>query len=302
MDAEIDLVINTFERTYRNVLAPGTFRRVEEQNLRRFRRRVALINNVGDLDDARRRAASLRDSGEIDEYHVVEDRLDKALAATGLTRRDLGRIPHYSDCALVAVTLPGAPWLLYWDAEVELDRPYDWISPSVDLMEADERVVGASPTGSTGEARWSTLEVVGDFALSFGLSDQLFLARRKDLGRPIYGCSALASLRFPLAHVAPVFEQRLDAYMRSVNRYRASHLCAIYHHPKNQGFQHPRATAPEKLRRVRNHLIFRILGFSKVRHRKLVVNCRPRTAGERARLARWEELWRAACAPAGGES
>lgn len=292
MSAEVDLVVNTFERTYRETLRPGFFPGIEAQNCRRFARRVALINNVDDLTDARARADRLVAAGEIDEYHLVAEHIDRALGNCGLTRADLGRIPHYSDCALVAVTLPGAPWLLYWDAELSVSHAFDWVGPSIRLMEGDARVLVANPASWRAEVRFLTLEVSGDFALSYSFSDAVFLARRPDLSGPHYRHTCPASLRYPLAHIDAVFEQRLESYMRAHRRLRASHLGVVYSHPETEGAAYPGEGRMERFRRLRNHLVFRILGYSRVRSPRLVVNCRPRRAAERDRLLAWEREWR----------
>lgn len=266
MQTEIDLVVNTFERTYRAALAPGVFPRIEAENLRSFARKVALINNVNDPDDARQRAEALLAKGEIDAFFFVADLLDGALKRTGLSRRDLGRVPHYTDCALVAITLPGAPWLLYWDAEVTLRHPANWIDPALELMEKDARVLVANPAGWRGEVNWMTFDFSGPFALGYGFSDAVFLARRADLARPIYRERCLASVRFPLAHIAPVFEQRVDSYMRRHRRLRATHASVVYEHPDDWGLSYPNLSLAEALRRRRNYIISRILGRLHLRH------------------------------------
>src|SRR6476646_11812073 len=118
--ASVDLVVNTFERTYRDVLSPGFFEGLEDQNRRAFAQKLALINNVSDPGDAVARATALVERGELDGFEIVAQHLDRALAATGLTRKELEPLLHYSDCVLVAATLPGSPWILYWDAEARL--------------------------------------------------------------------------------------------------------------------------------------------------------------------------------------
>ena len=61
----VDLVVNCWERSYREVLAPGFFAGIAEQNRFPFAGRVALVNNVDDVADARRRAQRLVDAGEL---------------------------------------------------------------------------------------------------------------------------------------------------------------------------------------------------------------------------------------------
>lgn len=269
--SEVDLVINTFERNYRDVLRRGFFPAIEEQNRFRFAARVALINNVADRAAAADRAETLLATGEIDRYHFVDERLASALQLTGLTRRDLGRIPHYSDCALVAVTLPGSPWLLYWDADVHLRESVDWLSPALELSARDPRIMAANPAWWRGGVGRETIETTGPFALGHGFSDAVFLGRRADFARPIYRERCLASLRYPLAHIAADFEQRVDAYMRTHRRLRATHIGAVYEHPETEGAGYPAASAVERIRRWRNLLVVRLLGVLRSRRPTLRV-------------------------------
>ena len=263
---QVDLVVNTFERTYRDVLAPGVFDAIAERNRFGFARRVALINNVGDRADAEARARALVDAGDLDDYVVVADGLDRALARTGLSRRDLEPSPHYTDCALVAVTAPGAPWLLYWDADVTLDRPFDWITPAIELMERDPRVLVANPGwGDARSLEHETRERSGDFALGVGFSDQVFLARRAELGGPIYGQRCVSRLRYPEAERgAYVFEARVDAHMRHHGRLRATHTGVDYAHPAG-ATSHRRLAPLDRARQIRNGLILRAVRASPVK-------------------------------------
>ena len=94
---------------------------------------------------------------------------------------------------------------------------------------------------------------MGDFSLGHGFSDQLFLARRAELAAPIYTTRCLAELRYPLAHIGPVFESRVDAHMRHHGRLRATWTRARYIHPEtNVGGSYPADTVGDRLRLVRN--------------------------------------------------
>ncbi len=234
------------------MLSPGFFARIEAENRFAFAGRVALINNVDDLADARARAGRLLESGELTGVVVVAEHLDAALAATGLTRRHLGRLQHFTDCAIVAVTLPGAPWLLYWDADLHLVEPVDWITPSIELMERDRRVLVACPNnGHHPEPGRTAIAVRDGFAFAYEFSDMVFLARRAELARPIYRDRSVARWRFPLAHIGHIFEARLDAHLRRAGRLRALHLGSTFRHAmEGIGAGHPSHTRPERLRRM----------------------------------------------------
>ncbi|HEX5926561.1 MAG TPA: hypothetical protein VFY45_22215, partial [Baekduia sp.] len=186
MSPDVDLVVNCFERSYRKVLAPGFFARIAGDNARAFASQTVVINNVDDRADAAALADARVAAGEIDRYVFVADRLDGALAQCGLTRDELEPIPYFTDFALVAATLDGPDWMMMWDADLRLREPADWITPAIALMERDDRIMVANPNWPVDNLDAFTSETVGDFAIGQGFTDQAFLARRSELGRPIY--------------------------------------------------------------------------------------------------------------------
>ncbi len=257
---EVDLVVNTFERNYRAVLSPGVFAGIEDQNRFRFTRRVALINNVVDVADAQTRADVLVSAGELHCHFLVNQRLPGALEATGLHERDLGRLVHYSDCSLVAVTLPGSPWLLYWDPDIYLEQPVDWITPALARMARDRRVMVANPLWEDPTLERTTLEYDGDFALGQGFSDQVYLVRRREFAAPIYKERCIASYRYPVSAIAYVFEARVDAWMRHHGRLRLTYLPARYRHPLHTtGSAREQSRPLERLRSLRNRIALEVL-------------------------------------------
>lgn len=273
----VDLVVNVFERTYRRTLAPGVLAEIAEANRHPLARRAILINNVEDPRDARERAQRLRDTGEIDEFHFVADHLDRALQITGLRRRDLVPLLHYSDAPLVAATLPGSPWLLYWDAEARLAEPVDWVGPALALMARDPQIMVANPSWETpdgagrrpGVERESSATRAG-FALGEGFSDQLFLASRAALAAPIYGQRCICRISYPTAHKAHIFEARVAAYMRHHGRLRASSLAASYVIDAPAGHSsYPPVGVRETARYARNALALRAIAASPWRPRCL---------------------------------
>ena len=264
MKEAVDLFVNTFERTYTKVLSKGFFPSIEEQNQYRFSKKIALINNIQSRKDASIRADILIERGEIDAYYFVADYLDQALQKTGLNYEDLGRTQHYTDCALVTVTLSKSPWLLYWDAEISLRKPVNWIDPAIKLMKNEPFVFVVNPNPDSNWIKDSvkngTMEIKGDFALSYGFSDQVFLVRSNELSRPIYKEKCLASLRYPMAHIGSIFEMRVDAYMRTHRRLRATYISATYINPDNEGLSYPPELSwIERIRKVRNEYLHRKL-------------------------------------------
>jgi hypothetical protein len=256
---DVDLVVNCYERTYETVLSPGFLNGIGAQCRFPFRRKIVLLNNVRNPSKADRLAEAMLTSGELTRLVRVARELPRTLAIVGLSAGDLAPIPHYSDCALVAVTLPGSRYLCYWDADVAMVADNDWISPSVDLLESRSDVLSASPEW-TYESRmfqsdnkyWRPLDTVGDFGLYYGFSDQLFLAKRTNLACPIYREFCIASLRYPLAHVKPVFEQRVDSYMRNHGYMRAVHRPSRYVHNGKPGLSYPFPTLARTAREIIN--------------------------------------------------
>jgi hypothetical protein len=231
----VDLVINTFERTYRRALEPSTVTKVRETNSYPFARCVVLVNNVEDHEDALRRGQRLLDQGTIDELHFVADHLERALQMTGLRQRSLEPLLHYSDGPLVAASLPGSPWFLYWDPEARLSEPCDWIAPALELMRKDKRVIAANPSWEAADASGrrpgverEAIATCSGFALGHGFSDQVFLGARSSFAAPIYGQRCIARLVYPAAHKAHVFEARVGAHMRHHERLRATSLSCSY--------------------------------------------------------------------------
>ncbi|MEM7262022.1 MAG: hypothetical protein AAF488_08520 [Planctomycetota bacterium] len=245
----VDFVVTCYEGTWRKVLAPGFVSGLAERQRWPFHRRLVLINNVDDLASAREAAEARREAGEIDLVVEVSERLDEALEITGLSLEDLGRVAHYSTWALVAVTLDGAPWMVHWDADADLVEPHDWVGPSIDRMQEDPSLLVANPAWSVEDAVAES-ETHGDgLAYGYGFSDQVFLVRRREFARPIYREQHIESWRYPLAHIAPTFECRIDAFMRNHQRYRLTSLTAEYRHHGPTGASYPHATRRERWRR-----------------------------------------------------
>ena len=222
----VALVVNTYERTYRSVLAPGFFPRVVDSNQRQFDEVVALVNNVGDERDARSRADTLISRGEITSYAFVADHIEAALGRAGLSSRSLRRHPYLLDYGLVMPHVCTSEWLLGWDAETELETPANWVDPGIELLESNPRLFHTSlawPGLRADEPGFGGEEVgrIGDYSINWGFSDQLFLLRRADLiGRIYRRFAPMAAARH--APHPTTFEYRVEANQRAMRRPRAT--------------------------------------------------------------------------------
>jgi len=253
--AGVDLVVTVYQRTLHEVLTPGCLSEIAAANAFAFARRTLLVNNVDSRAEVEALARERCAAGELDHVAFVADHLDEALRRTGLTRSELEPIAYFTDWAIVAATMPGPEWVLHWDAEARMIAAADWIAPAIELMERDERVLVANPYWNLPTLEQATIERDGEFALGHGFSDQVWLARRAEMSRPIYHDRSLARLRYPMAHVGDIFEARVDSHLRRRGRLRATHVRATYRHPENMGVAYPPRTAAQTVRYARNRLV-----------------------------------------------
>jgi len=262
----VDFAVNTFERTYREVLAPGFIANMIVDHRYSFSRRIVMINNVKDRENAKERADSLKRSGEITEYYFVADLLDKTLQRAGLTLADLQPNVHYTDCSLTAIFLDGSDFLVYCDADVRLKEPHDWITQSIKLMTQDARIAVANPNWTPDTLKQEAREFCGEFGIGYGFSDQLYLIRRSEFARPIYKFHVPISLRYPLSATGRVFEQMVDSYMRVNGRMRATLRTSNYIHDAEEGATYAKLRVCDRLLQLRNTALLSTLKILRLKH------------------------------------
>lgn len=248
---DVDLVVTCFERTYRKVLRPGFVIGIATQNQFAFKAKTVLINNVESRATVEELARQLVARGEIDRFDFVEDHIEAAYRRHRLSRKTLGRIHYYSDHFLVAPLLPGSPYLLHWDPDVVLENPGDWLTPCLELMEKDARIATANPNWESDSLARETVEWRGEVALGYGFSDQIFLSRRSELAGADYHRFTLPMLRYPLVHIGRIYEARMDSYMRTERRMRATYRPLRYlHRGEASSSSTFKETSFEKLQRI----------------------------------------------------
>ncbi|AXH96890.1 hypothetical protein DV701_12875 [Ornithinimicrobium avium] len=186
---------------------------------------VVLVNNVADQADARERAEALVRSGELSGYAFVSDHLEAALRAKRISRRSLGKRPYLVDFGLVMPHVLRTRWLLGWDAETRLVDPQNWIDPGLELLRADSRVLHVSlnrPPRTSFEPviEREAVTRVGDFILTHGFSDHVFLIDRERLIRAPFRSLAPAAVVRHAPHPY-TFEYRMESYQRAARLFRA---------------------------------------------------------------------------------
>lgn len=228
----VGLVVTCYERTYREVLAPGFFPGIVRMNDRPFDAVVALVNNVSDPLDAHRRAEALVAAGELTSFAFVSSHVEMARRHAGLPRFALRRRPYLLDFGLVMAHVVDTDWLLGWDAETSLTEPTNWVDPAILLMETHPEIFHVSlnwqvsEPGAAGLAQ-ETVGNIGDYALNWGFSDQLFLVRRRDLTQCRFKGFAPAALVRHAPHPY-TFEYRVECAQRASGRLRATYAPISY--------------------------------------------------------------------------
>src|ERR1700730_13161222 len=137
-------------------------------------------------------------------------------------------------------------------------------------MRRDERLMVANPSWEAPDAdqgfpgvEREAIETRDGFAVGHGFSDQVFLAARASLARPMYRQRCVARIVYPGAHKANDFESRVGAYMRHRGLLRGTSLVAAYvtNAPAGRSSYRPEGAA-ETARYVRNALAIRLLRHS----------------------------------------
>lgn len=241
--ATIDFFTNCWERDYREVLSPGFIRRKADQFDYQFRHLIVTVNNVADNADAKSLAHAAIKRSEVDEVVFVNEALPSALEICGLTDDDLGRVRHFTSFYLVMVTCTNADYIVNCAADIDMDRPLDWISPAAEMLENNEEYLVANPCWGfdpKGAAR-EALRMDGQYYVSQAYSDACFLGRRNAFAKPIYHHKHPAGKRYPLSHIGDVFEQRVDAYMRHAGLFRLTDSRITYNHLGELGASYPKS-------------------------------------------------------------
>jgi hypothetical protein len=234
VSSDVDLLVNCYERTYRQVIRPGFFEGISGQVKDAFSSRYLLINNVNDPADAGRRAEELRDSAEITDWAFVADLLPRALSITHVSPSALRHAGYLVDYGLTMAVFGDAPYLVGWDAEVTLEHDYDWVSPGVELLQGEPRVFSVNPDWPTRGGPESTMRMesfgqAGPYFINYGFCDQLFLVRRTDIATPIYRSFAPTVLAMR-AEYPRTFEARIESHQRTKRQVRATDSRVRYTH------------------------------------------------------------------------
>lgn len=247
----VEIIFTAWENNIRSVLEIGTLDRLVSQHQFPFATTTLIINNVENRSEVVRLATAAVERGEIDRYVFADEHDASAARLFGVSRRRLGRFWNWGNAHMVAYVLdpaPGVPrdrWILISDVDCHLIDRFDWITPSLHLLERRPEILMAMPSWGDEGSISDTVHLEADdydsgFALVPGycdvhvLTDPRRLLKYESPLRHVHWWSSPISARFE----SPGFQilgGMLDAFMRMNRLYRAVHLGSRFEQVSTSG-------------------------------------------------------------------
>jgi hypothetical protein len=194
-----------------------------------FAEKLLIINNVVDLAAVKKAASRWIAEGVLSRFVIAAEIEDETLSFFQLKRSDFqaGADAHLYENVnpdwiyynalgpLAAIYCCKSDYLLYLTGDVYLSEPLDWVGPALKKMESNPLYKVANPiwNGNDREARQESYRTDGAFyAAKSGFSDQIFLVKKEEFYKPIYGEIRPDSAHFPRGDV---FEKRVFSYLKN---------------------------------------------------------------------------------------
>ncbi len=193
---------------YRRLLAGG-FDRKHSLCKYPFDERWLLLNNIDDELDKK----TVKELTGADLVVWAADHADEALDFFGLKKKDLGKAYYYSICELVELYLAkDFDYLCHFASDTLLSKPYDWITPSIKLMETDPTIITTSPNSED--------------SMAYGMKNQFFSDQAYIIKVDEWRKPGVFSYLFPDLNEFPsyggdaLFERRAARYLNNHGKYR----------------------------------------------------------------------------------
>lgn len=228
---EVTFETKCYEKDWEKLLKTNRIEQMIRRNQYPFKEKVLFVNNVRDVKRVKYYADKLVDSGILTSYVVVEDYADEALKFFDLKKESFKGGYYYSIAELVGIYLCKTEYLLHFSSDSILERPFNWIGKSIQVMKRDPRVKVANPVWNrnTTEAINESIRSSSSFLIGQGFSDQCYLIKVKDFRGQIYKEKNLVSSRFP-KYGGELFEKRVDSWMRNYGFHRITYKHGSYIH------------------------------------------------------------------------
>lgn len=220
-----------WEADWEIILKTGRVEKMFARNNYLFDRRAVFINNVKEYGPVIAACQELIDKGAIDDYVVVAEHADEALAFFQLSRESLGAGYVYSIAELVSIYLCETDYLLHFSGDSCLQAAYDWLPQTLDMLETkpEVKVITMAWDGRFDQVRREAFSEDDQFYYCSGFSDQMYLVRTADFRHPIYNEYHAYSERYP-KYGGELFEKRVDSWLRTNDYRRAVWKYGSYRH------------------------------------------------------------------------
>lgn len=235
MATQIPVTVETkvWEKDWRFILERGLIKRSIGIFSEVASKRRLFINNVTHPQQVGLCADELVDEGIIDDYVFVEDYADASLKFFDLKRSDFGKGFYYSIAELVSIYLCETEFLLHFSGDTYAlnAKPDLWLYDAVKVLRDKDDV---SVFNLTWDEKFLEAERDAEFQdknffYGYGFSDQMYLIRAGEFRKNIYKHHHPASDRYP-KYGGELFEKRVDSWMRTTNRLRATSRNWSYRH------------------------------------------------------------------------
>jgi len=202
----------------------------------KFNKKMLMINNVNDYDIVMKTSKKYLDKNLIDEVHLVKDYENEVLKFFNIEKESFNGGYYYSISELTAIFLCETDFLLHLSGDSIIDNNgYDWITPSIEMMTNNEKIICSTPTWNhnfSGVDNESVREMENNWVYTHGFSDQCYLINVKEFKKQIYNDkNLLADIHFP-TYGGESFEKRVYSYMKNNELYRIVSKETSYLNPR----------------------------------------------------------------------
>ncbi|MCE9558045.1 MAG: hypothetical protein K8R88_03770 [Armatimonadetes bacterium] len=226
----LTLETKVWEKDWRRLILLEECKHIFERILTPCHRRL-LINNVEDPKAVAGYAEKLVAKGILDEVVIVDSHIEAALTHFKLSKESLGIGFAYSAAELVGIFTCETEYLAHFAGDCRMLHYSHWCEDGMNTLAENNDIAVVNPiwNGDVLEVEKEATERVRNYCLGYGFSDQCYLVRTMDLLNADLTQIHPDSRGFP-AYGGELFEKRVDGWMRTEGRLRATDLTATYVH------------------------------------------------------------------------
>ena len=196
-----------------------------------FAKKQLIINNVKDEPKVYNMARALVNCGTIQDVFLASEYAEEALSEYDVQDK-FERGYNYSIAELVGILKCSTKYLLHFSSDSYIPKKYsssNWIQEAINLMEENSNIVVANPTWNMNyqEAKKESINILGNFYLGYGFSDQCYLINTDHFKKAIYNYKHPDSERYP-QYGGELFEKKVDSFMRVTSKFRLTAIDTSY--------------------------------------------------------------------------